>query len=61
MFNEVIGGFITNGLALLTDAGHMISDSISLGIALLAFTLGEKAANWVSIRKLHLSIRQGIF
>jgi len=45
MIIEAIGGFITNSLALLSDAGHMLSDSISLVVALLAFTLGEKAAN----------------
>lgn len=46
MIIEAFGGFITNSLALLSDAGHMLSDSISLGVALLAFTLGEKAANY---------------
>jgi cobalt-zinc-cadmium efflux system protein len=46
MIIEVIGGFITNSLALLSDAGHMFSDAISLGVGLLAFTLGEKAANY---------------
>ncbi len=46
MIIEVIGGLLTNSLALLADAGHMLSDSISLGIALLAFTLGERAANF---------------
>ena len=45
MMIEAFGGFMTNSLALLSDAGHMLSDAISLGIALLAFTLGEKAAN----------------
>lgn len=45
MMIEAIGGFMTNSLALLSDAGHMLSDAISLGIALLAFTLGAKAAN----------------
>jgi len=45
MFVEAIGGVLTNSLALLADAGHMLSDAISLGVALLAFTLGEKAAN----------------
>lgn len=45
MVIEAIGGFITNSLALLSDAGHMLSDSISLGIALLAFVLGEKAVS----------------
>lgn len=45
MLVEAIGGYLTNSLALLADAGHMLSDAISLGIALLAFTLGERAAN----------------
>ncbi len=37
MIVEVIGGFLTNSLALLSEAGHMLSDAVSLGIALLAF------------------------
>ncbi len=45
MVVEAIGGYLTNSLALLSDAGHMLSDSISLGIALLAFILGEKSAS----------------
>jgi len=45
MIAEAIGGYLTNSLALLADAGHMLSDAISLGIALLAFTLGAKVAN----------------
>ncbi|MCG1010899.1 cation transporter [Salinicoccus sp. ID82-1] len=46
MIIEAVGGFLTNSLALLADAGHMLSDSISLGIGLLAFIFGEKAANY---------------
>ncbi|MDW0116824.1 cation diffusion facilitator family transporter [Sporosarcina thermotolerans] len=46
MIVEAIGGLLTNSLALLADAGHMLSDAISLGLALLAFKLGEKAANY---------------
>lgn len=46
MVIEVIGGLITNSLALLSDAGHMLSDAISLGIALMAFRVGEKAADY---------------
>ncbi|GAA0385947.1 cation diffusion facilitator family transporter [Paenibacillus motobuensis] len=46
MIVEAFGGFITNSLALLSDAGHMLSDAISLGVALLAFTLGGKVANY---------------
>ncbi|MFD2210394.1 cation diffusion facilitator family transporter [Virgibacillus halophilus] len=46
MIVEVIGGLVTNSLALLSDAGHMLSDSISLLAGLLAFTLGERIANY---------------
>ncbi|QTD41005.1 cation diffusion facilitator family transporter [Sporosarcina sp. Te-1] len=45
MVVEAVGGFLTNSLALLADAGHMLSDSISLAIALIAFKLGEKVAS----------------
>ncbi len=44
MVVEVIGGILTNSLALLSDAGHMLSDSIALGIALLAFVFAERKA-----------------
>ncbi|WP_270167697.1 cation diffusion facilitator family transporter [Paenibacillus sp. SYP-B4298] len=45
MVVEVIGGFMTNSLALISDAGHMLSDSLALAIALLAFRFGEKAVS----------------
>jgi cobalt-zinc-cadmium efflux system protein len=34
---EVIGGLIRGSLALLVDAGHMLSDNFSFGLALFAF------------------------
>lgn len=46
MIIEVIGGFLTNSLALLSDAGHMLSDAVSLGVGVLAFKLGEKVASY---------------
>ena len=36
---EVIGGLVTGSLALLADAGHMLSDVFSLGLALFAVWL----------------------
>ncbi len=42
MAAEVVGGLITGSLALLADAGHMLSDSFSLGLALFA--------SWVAAR-----------
>ncbi|QIN85370.1 cation diffusion facilitator family transporter (plasmid) [Rubrobacter tropicus] len=41
---EVIGGLLTGSLALLADAGHMASDSASIGLALFAFWLSAKPA-----------------
>lgn len=44
MVVEVIGGLITNSLALLSDAGHMLSDAAALGLSLFAMKLGERKA-----------------
>ena len=33
---EVVGGIMTGSLALLADAGHMLTDNVALGLALLA-------------------------
>ncbi|MFS0672280.1 cation diffusion facilitator family transporter [Ornithinibacillus sp. 179-J 7C1 HS] len=44
MIVEAIGGFLTNSLALLSDAGHMLSDAAALGLSLLAFKIGERQA-----------------
>src|SRR5699024_687275 len=46
MIIEAVGGFLTNSLALLADAGHMLSDAISLAVAVVALTLGERVANY---------------
>jgi len=46
MIVEAIGGWVTNSLALLSDAGHMLSDTVSLGIGVVAFKIGEKAADY---------------
>jgi cobalt-zinc-cadmium efflux system protein len=44
MIVEVIGGFLTNSLALLSDAGHMLSDAAALGLSYAAIRLGERKA-----------------
>ncbi|MED3662580.1 cation diffusion facilitator family transporter [Ureibacillus sp. FSL K6-8385] len=46
MLIEAIGGILTNSLALLSDAGHMLSDAVSLGVGVLAFKFGEKVADY---------------
>ena len=41
---EVIGGFWSNSLALLSDAVHVFTDLISLGLALFAIFLAALPA-----------------
>jgi cobalt-zinc-cadmium efflux system protein len=41
---EVVGGLLTGSLALLADAGHMLSDNLSLGLALFAAWLAGRPA-----------------
>lgn len=45
MVLEFIGGLITNSLALISDSGHMLSDSSSLLLSLIAFWFASKAAS----------------
>ena len=42
---EVVGGLWTGSLALLADAGHMLSDVASLTLALIAIRLSRRPAN----------------
>ena len=45
MVAEWMGGVLSNSLALMADAGHMLSDVASIGLALFAFWLAERPAN----------------
>ncbi|REF73415.1 cation diffusion facilitator family transporter [Paracoccus versutus] len=45
MLVEAIGGLLSGSLALLADAGHMLTDAIALGLAYAAFRLGRRAAD----------------
>ena len=42
---EVIGGLLTNSLALLADAGHMLSDAAALGLSLFALWIARRPAS----------------
>ncbi|WP_136616741.1 MULTISPECIES: cation diffusion facilitator family transporter [Mesorhizobium] len=44
MVAEALGGILTGSLALLADAGHMLADSIALGLAWYAFHLAGRPA-----------------
>ena len=45
MLVEVVGGIISGSLALLADAGHMLTDSAALLLAFYAMTLSAKPAD----------------
>ncbi len=42
---EIIGGILSNSLALVSDAIHNLSDTISIFIAYLAIKVGKKPSN----------------
>ena len=46
MVVEVVGGFISGSLALIADAGHMLTDFAALVLAWTAFRLARRPADW---------------
>ncbi|MCH7737452.1 MAG: cation transporter [Chloroflexi bacterium] len=45
MVVEVVGGLISGSLALLADAGHMLTDAAAIGLALLAIWISGRPAS----------------
>jgi cobalt-zinc-cadmium efflux system protein len=45
MLVEVAGGVIAGSLALLADAGHMVSDAAALGMSWVALRIGRRPAD----------------
>src|SRR5947207_2201880 len=46
MLVEAAGGVLAGSLALLADAGHMLTDAASLTLAWLAFRIARRPADW---------------
>ena len=44
MIVEVIGGWYTNSLALIADAGHMLTDVAAMGLTLASFWFASRPA-----------------
>ena len=44
MAAEAVGGWLTNSLALLSDAGHMLTDVAAIGLSIAALWFGGRAA-----------------
>ena len=45
MVVEVIGGILSGSLALLADAGHMLTDTMALTLAAVAFGVSARPAD----------------
>ncbi len=45
MVVEVIGGIVSGSLALLADAGHMLTDTMALALAAVAFRVSRRPAD----------------
>jgi cobalt-zinc-cadmium efflux system protein len=45
MVAEAVGGFVSGSLALVSDAGHMLTDAAALGLALLAVLFAARPAD----------------
>ena len=45
MVAEAVGGWVSGSLALISDAGHMLTDVAALGLALLAVIFGARPAD----------------
>ena len=45
MIAEIVGGLLTNSLALLSDAAHMFTDAAALAVSLAAIRVAKRAAD----------------
>ena len=45
MAGELIGGWLSNSLALLSDAGHMVTDALAIALGLVAATISKRPSD----------------
>jgi len=42
---ELIGGYLSNSLALLSDAGHMVTDALAIGLGFVAARISKRPSD----------------
>lgn len=42
---EIVGGLYSNSIAIISDAAHLVSDALGIGISVLALKIAEKSSN----------------
>lgn len=43
---ELVGGILSNSLALLSDAGHVLTDTFALGLSLIALNISKRPSDY---------------
>jgi cobalt-zinc-cadmium efflux system protein len=43
---EAVGGILSNSLALLSDAGHVLTDGFALALSFIAIAIGRRPTDW---------------
>ena len=56
---EVTAGVLASSLALLSDAAHMLTDAVALGVSLAAARLTERPARGVNHSSIHTDFMIG--
>jgi len=46
LFAEVLGGVLSNSLALLSDAGHVLTDAFALGLSMIAARISKRPSDY---------------
>jgi len=46
LLGEVIGGLVSNSIALLSDAGHVLTDAFALGLSLIAARISRRPSDF---------------
>jgi solute carrier family 30 (zinc transporter), member 2 len=42
---EIMGGLYSHSIAIMSDAAHLISDALGIGISVVALKIGERSSN----------------
>ena len=45
LIGELVGGYLSNSLALLSDAGHMVTDALAIAMGFIAARISKKPSD----------------
>ena len=56
---EVVGGIMSHSLALLSDAGHVLTDVFALGLSLVALLIMKRPSDHRAYQRIGLIAHRG--